>query len=126
MWNLSSDDVQQAKERINRRRAEIEARYNEERQVLDAEGAVIETLERSAAEFAEKYAVKNAAEAPVDAPAPQDTSPPAEKPVAAAAPTPEPVESAPVGGDAKPGSRWRLHLGGRPDGEGTVGAIATR
>ena len=69
MWNLSSDDVQQAKERINRRRAEIEARYNEERQVLDAEGAVIETLERSAAEFAEKYAVKNAAEAPVTGPA---------------------------------------------------------
>jgi hypothetical protein len=122
MWNLSSDDVNHAKERISRRRAELEARYAEERQALDAEDAVVETLERSAAEFANKYAGQNIAEATsVDMATPEPEAA-SEMPSLATAPG-----EAAVGGDAKHGSRWRLHLGGRPDGDNaTVGAIATR
>jgi len=64
MWNLSSDDVQQAKDRIKRRRDELEARYAEERKGLDADEMVIDTLERTAAEFASKSAGTVAAAAP--------------------------------------------------------------
>lgn len=120
MWNLSSDDVQQARDRIKRRRDELEARYAEERKGLEADEMVIETLERTAAEFASKYA---------------DAAPAAN--AVAAEPVP-PVDSAvaPAGelsgefgagqSDAKHGSRWRLHLGGRPEGEGQVGVAASR
>jgi hypothetical protein len=134
MWNLTSDDVQHAKDRINRRRAEIEARYAEERQALDAEDTMVEALARSAAEFALKYAGKAAAETPAASAAPGSQSeaqpePPAETaaPQAAAvvAEAVVPAEAS-TAGDAKQGSRWRLHLGARPDGDGAIGAVATR
>jgi len=51
MWNITSNNVQRAKERLQLRRAEIETRYAEEKKALDAEFAVIETLERAASEF---------------------------------------------------------------------------
>lgn len=132
MWNLSSDDVQHAKERISRHRAELEARYAEERKALDAEDAVVETLERSAAEFAQKYVVKPKAEEPAAAvPPPVAEAEPVPETAAPAGPDRIPVsvpavETAAGHQDGKHGSRWRLHLGGRPDGEGQVGAVATR
>ncbi|HXC11225.1 MAG TPA: hypothetical protein VNV39_00105, partial [Stellaceae bacterium] len=55
MWTINSNDVMQAKGRIERRRAEIETRYAEEKEALDAEFAVIETLERAASEFAVRH-----------------------------------------------------------------------
>lgn len=54
MWNISSNDVEHAKESIKLRRTEVETRYAEEKEVLDAEFAVIETLERAASAFALK------------------------------------------------------------------------
>jgi hypothetical protein len=51
MWNITSDNIQRAKDRIEVRRVEIETRYAEDKQALDAELAVVETLEHAAAEF---------------------------------------------------------------------------
>jgi hypothetical protein len=51
MWHITSNNVQRAKERLQLRRAEIETRYAEEKKALDAEFAVIETLELAASEF---------------------------------------------------------------------------
>lgn len=55
MWTIAETDIQQAKGRLQLRRAKIETRYAEETKALDAEFAAIETLERSAAEFALKH-----------------------------------------------------------------------
>jgi hypothetical protein len=54
MWTISSNDLQQAKDLIDLRRIEIETRYADEKKVLDTERAAIETLERAAAEFANR------------------------------------------------------------------------
>jgi hypothetical protein len=100
MWNISSNDVEHAKESINLRRAEVEARYTGEKEALDAEFAVIETLERAASEFSLKHNREQ---------------------IQAVAETTVPAESAVgEGGDEKPHSRWRLHLGNRPDLDGSI------
>jgi hypothetical protein len=52
MWNISSNDVEHAKDAIKFRRAEVETRYAKEKEVLDAEFAAMETPERAASEFA--------------------------------------------------------------------------
>jgi|SRR5271166_5031969 len=109
MWNITSNDVQQAKDRLERRRAAVEARYAEDKQALDTEFAVIETLERAAAEFAGKYSRDEAAGS-------AETISAAEIGIA-------------NGGDEsggrdllKSGSRWRLHLGNRAgEAEGAIG-----
>ncbi len=129
MWNITSNDVQQAKDQLQHRRAEIEQRYAEEKQALDAETAVIETLERAASAFALKRGREDAAAA-VE---PAETGPstaeagdpfeasdtPEDDAVAAAEPSAEP--DPPAAGDVgnsldilKPGSRWRLYRGNRP------------
>jgi hypothetical protein len=94
MWNITSDDVENKKNRIKHRRAEIEAKYAEEKQTLDAEWATIETLERAASEFALK---RNRDETEASS---KVASPPA--------------MGASDGGEEKTHSRWRLHLGNRP------------
>jgi hypothetical protein len=73
MWNITSNNVQRAKERLQLRSAEIETRYAEEKKALDAEFAVIETLERAASEFMLKLNRENGAiplepTAPIDPP----------------------------------------------------------
>ncbi len=55
MWTINSNDVLRAKDRLLRRRTEIEARYADEQKALDAEFAAIDTLERVAAEFAVRH-----------------------------------------------------------------------
>jgi hypothetical protein len=101
MWNISSNDVEQAKESITLRRAEVEAKYVEQKAQLDAEFAMIETLERAASEFALKHG-------PEQVQAPETT-------VLAEIETSD-------GFDEKPHSRWRLHLGNRPsDVDGAMG-----
>jgi len=104
MWNISSNDVEHAKDSIKLRRAEIEARYAEEKEALDAEFAVIETLERAASEFSLKH---NRAEFEA---APEATVP---------------VETGTNDGiDEKPHSRWRLHLGKGPtDLDGSISNV---
>src|SRR5579875_3400599 len=54
MWSISSEDIERAKERLRRRRGEIEARYAEELQALDTELKAIAALERVAVDFASK------------------------------------------------------------------------
>ena len=106
MWNISSNDVEHAKESIKLRRAEVEARYTEEKEALDAEFAVIETLERAASEFSLKHN---------------------REPIQAVSETVVPAESAVTeGSEEKPHSRWRLHLANRPsDLDGSIGNMPT-
>jgi hypothetical protein len=61
MWHITSNNVQRAKERLQLRRAEIETRYAEEKKALDAEFAVIETLESAASDFMLKLNRENGA-----------------------------------------------------------------
>jgi hypothetical protein len=94
MWNISSNDVEHAKESIKSRRAEVETRYAKEKEALDAEFAVIETLERAATEFALNHN-RERVQAAVE-----DTAPP--------------ETGMSDGAEEKIPSRWRLHLGNRP------------
>jgi hypothetical protein len=71
MWNITSNNVQRAKQELERRRTELETRHAEEKQALDTEFAVVETLERAAAEFMLRHARRNsvfAAEPPIESP----------------------------------------------------------
>ncbi len=64
MWTISADDVEQAKDRIARRRVEIESRYAAEKNALAAESEAIEALECAAAAFVERHCVSEVATAP--------------------------------------------------------------
>jgi hypothetical protein len=68
MWNITSNNVQRAKEQLRLRRAEIEARFAEENQALDAEASAIEMLERAASEFILRHRGDEAGPAPTDLP----------------------------------------------------------
>ncbi len=59
MWNITSNNVQRAKEQVQLRRGEIETRYAEENRGLDAELAVIEALESAAAEFMVRHRLED-------------------------------------------------------------------
>jgi len=52
MWNITSSELELAREELKGRRAAVEARYAKDLQGLDADLAEIETLERAAAAFA--------------------------------------------------------------------------
>lgn len=116
MWSISSKDVERAKERIQLRRSEIEARYAEELKALDAELETVARLERAAAEFASKSPQTDVAlDRNLELPGGTAPSNDGEAPDSAPA---ERRESGPGAG-----SRWRLHLGGRPadaDGGGSL------
>jgi hypothetical protein len=60
MWKITSNDVQRAKDQLQLRRAEIDTKYAEEKRALDAELAVIETLERAASDFMLRHGRENA------------------------------------------------------------------
>jgi hypothetical protein len=139
MWTISSDDVEQAKERINRRRSEVEARYAAEKSAIEAETAAIEMLERAAAEFAHRHSLADPLNAMAPAAATIDTPNRAAASEDENASPAEPAgyselsearsdpEAAPIGdtegagaGESnlafdilKPGSRWRLNRAAR-------------
>ena len=75
MWNITSNSVQQAKDRLQLRRTDIETRYAEDKKALDAEFAAIELLERAASEFMLRHSRENGAAASDSDPAPP-TDPP--------------------------------------------------
>ena len=106
MWTISSNDVQQAKDRLDRRRIEIEARYAEDKKALDAENAMIETLERTAAAFAQRLIPENPATPAVVTPAdgrPEPMDPAEPSAYAAAMDQPAPVsDGEPVRGAEAP------------------------
>ncbi|HTV44573.1 MAG TPA: hypothetical protein VMF05_04595 [Stellaceae bacterium] len=144
MWNITSHDVQQAKGRLQVRRAKLETRYAEETKALDAEFAAIETLERVAEEFARKH---GGDEAPGAAEPTQPTKPmqPTEpfdhlddsEPDAAGSGLSATGRAAEGerrdGGDnassldiLKPGSRWRMYRAMRQgDGDGMTAETPT-
>ncbi len=110
MWNLSSDDVARAKQRIVRQRADLEMNYQKQLKALDAVVAEIETVERVAAEFSQKHL---GAEMVVEA-GPSETAAATEpEEITETVESAEAEEVGMTGGEAKSGSRWRLHLGNR-------------
>ncbi len=148
MWNITSNNVQRAKEQLEQRRAEIEARYAEENRVLDAEASAIETLERAASEFILRHRLEEGGSVPTDLPGGDeaDSSWPgvAEASVPAEMPADEELadsfggstshsaaEIDPAGGGEikggldflKPGSRWRLYRN-QPTDQGSVAGDA--
>jgi hypothetical protein len=106
MWNISSNDVEHAKDAIKLRRAEVETRCAKEKEVLDAEFAAMETLERAASEFALNHGREQVQAVP------EDTAP---------------VEMGMSDGtEEKTHSRWRLHLGNRPsESDGVIGNVTS-
>jgi hypothetical protein len=143
MWNINSNSIQRAKEELQLRRTEFEAKYAEEKRALDAEYAVIEALERAASEFMLRRARTSGGTAADESgedggdhensdggSEPAAPLRPSERAAAddgpeAAAPHPMSETGAAaastVGLDLlKPGSRWRLYrTGNRPsDAEG--------
>ena len=105
MWNITSSELELAREELKGRRAAVEARYAKDLQGLDADLAEIETLERAAAAFALKH--KTEAEqgtATTEAEAESKTA--SEMPAVAGHATDR------VGRPAE-ASRWRLSLGDR-------------
>jgi hypothetical protein len=154
MWNITSSNLQRAKDELMVRRTESETRYAEEKQALDAELAVIEALERAASEFMLRHTRKadavSAEPAPptdppgavesVDAetggsgPDPATPSHSAERSDAEAGLAGAVPESAPPSGDTaggldilKPGSRWRFYRSGNhpADAEANAGDMSS-
>ncbi|HEV2099258.1 MAG TPA: hypothetical protein VGR45_10070 [Stellaceae bacterium] len=148
MWNITSNNVQRAKEQLHLRRAEIEARYAEENRALDAEASAIDTLERAASEFILRHRPEEGGSVPTDLPSggeadgswtsAAEASAPADMPAdeeiadslqASAAQSPAEMDPA-GGGDIKagldflkPGSRWRLYRN-QPTDQGSVAGDA--
>jgi len=103
MWNITSSELELAREELKGRRAAVEARYAKDLQGLDDDLA--ETLERAAAAFALKH--KTEAEqgtATTEAEAESKTA--SEMPAVAAHATDR-------AGRPAEASRWRLSLGDR-------------
>lgn len=135
MWTIHSNDVEQAKERLEIRRAMIETKYCEDKKAVDAEFEAIETLERVAAEFAARLVPDDQADAAaMPRGEPGGGEPGGGEPGAVAveadAGMPSPVEAEPATEAEvatpfdilKPGSRWRLNRGARaPAPEPTSG-----
>jgi hypothetical protein len=133
MWTINSNDVQQAKQELERRRTEMDRKYAEEKATLDAEFAVVETLERAASEFSVRHTREddpNSVAAPPALIAPSSGEP-ADRSEDVAAATAFPTETDQPTSDEtsgafdilKPGSRWRLNRGNRPSNpEGPTGS----
>src|SRR5271154_4151182 len=150
MWNITSNNVLQAKEQLQLRRAETEARYAIEKEALDAEFAVIEMLEHAASEFMLRHsredgAIASQPTAPTDPPSGDELNGDASiiaEPLSQAAsidvpsasvegfapqsaPESDQVGGSEIGGSLdilNPGSRWRLYRGSRgTDPEGITG-----
>lgn len=87
MWNLTGNDVEQAKEQLKGRRSAIKARYDDEMKRVEDELAAIEKFERDAREFMSQY---KGDEAPPETLT--ESEPPSEEPAMTAAPAIEEIE----------------------------------
>jgi hypothetical protein len=122
MWNLTGNDVEQAKEQLKGRRAAIKARYDEEMKRVDDELAAIEKFERYAQEFVSQYKGDEAPSeaAPGDEQAAEEPAPSATaeaEPAEAEKPVEEPVaareaKAAEAAAEPTSSSRWRARLNG--------------
>ena len=121
MWNLSGDDIHQAKEELKSRRAAIKARYESEIKQLEADIAAIETFERAAVDFVSNFkpaAGSSAAAAdPPAEPASEGQTTSSETSAAeSAVAEPAPEGAAPAAEPAtaeRSSSRWRMRLNTR-------------
>lgn len=115
MWNLSGNDIEEAKEQLKGRRAAIKARYDEEMKRVDDELAVIEKFEREAREFLSHFKPDEAVGEPepkIEAAAEEGSDQsilPAVTEDPAESRSPMSVEAASEHAGA---SRWRLRLNG--------------
>lgn len=146
MWNITSNNVQRAKEQLQQRRAEIEARYAEENRALDAEASAIETLERAASEFILRHRPEEGGPVLTDLPSGGEADSAWASAAEASAPADMPADEEiadnlqgstlhstaeidPAGGGEikagldflKPGSRWRLYRNQPTDQGGVAG-----
>jgi citrate synthase len=103
MWNITSSELELAREELKGRRAAVEARYAKDLQGLDADLAEIETLERAAAAFSLKHKTE-AEQGAATTEAESKTA--SEMPAVAAHATDR-------AGRPAEASRWRLSLGDR-------------
>ena len=107
MWNITSTELELAREELKGRRAAMEARYAKDIQGLDADLAEIETLERSAAAFALKHKTETGNSATTtEGDAGMEAKTVAEMPAPAG-------HAADRAGRPAEASRWRLSLGDR-------------
>lgn len=126
MWNLSGDDVEQAKEQLKGRRAAIKARYDDEMKRVDDALAEIGKFEVAAQEFVSQYKGEETpsetaaeTEPAVEEPSAisevpsEKTEPTAEhQPVEEPTEVKETVEAAEAAAEPTGSSRWRLRLNG--------------
>jgi hypothetical protein len=124
MWSLNGNDIEQAKEQLNGRRAAIKARYDEEMKRVDDQLAEIDKFERAAREFMSQFKLGEAAGAADPELAPEPTPIPEPvgesfEPIAAPGAVQEHSEPRPIlpvetaaetGGEPAGASRWRLRL----------------
>lgn len=107
MWNITSTEIELAREELKGRRAAMEARYAKDIQGLDADLAELETLARAAAAFA----LKHKTEAENGASTTEIEAGTEAKPVVEAAASAS--LAADRAGRPAEASRWRLGLGDR-------------
>src|SRR5271165_7481734 len=107
MWNLTSNDLELAREELKGRRAAVEARYTKDIQGLDADLAEIETLERIANAFALKHKTEGVGNITTPEAEPSPEPKPVPEMLSPRAPGPDRV------GKPGEGSRWRLSLADR-------------
>ena len=125
MWNLSGDDVEQAKEQLKGRRAAIKARYDDEMKRVDDELSALEKFESAAVEFMSQYKGEEEASEPVvetelaveESAAITEPATEENDPIGAHSPVEEPVEArvkapAEAAAEQTGSSRWRLRLNG--------------
>jgi len=108
MWKLSLADVRRIKGQLEARRARIEAKYLEDTKALDAEFTDIETLERVAAAFANKYHESESADQ-IEAVNGAATEAVAAEPDPNGDPDAEAAPDLPSAGPSD-GSKWRLRI----------------
>jgi hypothetical protein len=109
MWNLTSTDLELAKEELKGRRAAVEARYTKDIQGLDADLAEIEMLERIATAFALKHKTEGVGNTTTSEAEPGSEPNPVLELPSLRAPGPDRV------GKHGETSRWRLSLPDRSD-----------
>jgi len=109
MWNLTSTDLELAKEELKGRRAAVEARYTKDIQGLDADLAEIETLERIATAFALKHKSEGVGNTTTSEAEPGSKPNPVLELPSLWTPGPD------RGGKHGETSRWRLSLADRSD-----------
>ena len=119
MWNLTGDDIQQAKQQLQDRRAAIQDQYDRDIREVEAKLADIETVERVAIEFVSSFKRQGKPEAAAGEPnvAPEQPFDEGAEPKTDDADHTEHTSAGGLGNGEARGSRWRMRLGNPQGGE---------